>query len=293
VPTQAATVSIFPDLTLNPAADNYAVFGNPVAHSKSPAIHRLFARQTGQTLHYQAVLVPPDRFDEALARFHELGGKGINVTLPFKADAWRAAAVRSPRAEQSGSVNTVWFDEAGRANGDTTDGVGLLLDLARLGMAIRGRRVLVLGAGGAVSAVLADILSQSPSLLVVANRTVVRAEELVRRLGAGVAEACGYAALARRRFDVIINGTSLSLAGGVPPLPNGILADRAGCYDMVYAEYPTAFCRWARERGAARVSDGLGMLVEQAAESFFLWRGVRPLTLPVLSQLRASVLAGR
>ncbi|MBI1732195.1 MAG: shikimate dehydrogenase [Gammaproteobacteria bacterium] len=274
---------------MDPAADNYAVFGNPVAHSKSPLIHRLFAHQFGLTLHYQAVLVPIGRFTEALDRFQILGGRGLNVTLPFKGEAWNAATIRGPRAERCGSVNTLWFDEQGRRHGETSDGLGLVRDLARQGMEVTGRRVLMLGAGGAVGGVLPDILALSPSALVIANRTVARAEDLLQRAagGANNVEACGYPGLAGRRFDLIINGTSLSLAGEVPPIPDGVLAGDAGCYDMVYGDGPTPFCRWAGDRGAARISDGLGMLVEQAAESFFLWRGKRPHTLPVVTGLRA------
>jgi shikimate dehydrogenase len=294
VPPPPPAASIF-ELTLDTAADNYAVFGCPVAHSRSPAIHRLFARQTRQPLHYQAVLVPPGQFAEALDRFRVLGGKGLNITLPFKGDAWHAATVRSPRAERCGSVNTMWFDADGGVHGDTTDGIGLLRDLDRLGMEIPGRPVLVLGAGGAAGAVLPDIVDRAPAHVTVANRTIARAVELVQRLAGGRddVEACGYAALAGRRYQLIINCTSAGLAGAVPPLPNGILADRAACYDLVYGDGPTPFCRWARDRGARRVSDGLGMLVEQAAESFFLWRGVRPATLPVLATLRTSARSGR
>ncbi len=274
---------------MDPAADNYAVFGNPVAHSKSPLIHRLFAQQTGQRLQYQAVLVPPDRFAAALDRFQALGGKGLNITLPFKAEAWAAATRRSARAERCGSVNTLWFDAAGRRCGETTDGIGLMRDLARLGMGVRGRRVLILGAGGAVRGVLADILEQAPSRLVIANRTPARAIELLQHLGAGDgALGCGYDALAGGEFDLIINGTSMVLHGELPPLPAGIVATGGACYDMVYGDVATVFCRWARDQQAALVSDGLGMLVEQAAESFRIWRGVRPETAAVIAQLRSA-----
>ena len=278
-----------PDLILDPAADNYAVFGNPVAHSKSPLIHRFFARQTGQRLHYQAVLVPTGQFVAALDRFQALGGKGLNITLPFKGEAWAAANHRSARAERCGSVNTLWFDNAGRRCGETTDGLGLMRDLARLGMEVRGRRVLILGAGGAVRGVLADVLAQAPSELVIANRTISRGVELLQHLAAGDgAQVCGYLALAGREFDLIINGTSMVLHGELPPLPAGILAAGGACYDMVYGDVDTVFCRWARDQRAAAVSDGLGMLVEQAAESFRIWRGVRPETAVIIERLRSA-----
>ncbi len=265
------------------------MFGNPVAHSKSPLIHHLFAQQTGQHLHYQAVQVPDGQFVTALERFQALGGKGLNITLPFKAEAWAAVTERSPRAAHCGSVNTIRFGNGGRRYGETTDGLGLLRDLARQGMQVRDHQVLVLGAGGAVAGVLPDILAQGPSRLVIANRGVGRAADLLPRTGtSNRVQACAYEALAGQQFDLIINGTSLSLQGTVPPVPDGILASGGGCYDMVYADKPTPFCRWAQQQRAARISDGLGMLVEQAAESFLIWRGVRPETLTVLEQLRLS-----
>lgn len=277
------------DLVLDPAADNYAVFGNPVAHSKSPLIHRAFARQAGQRIHYQAVLVPPGDFAVALDRFQELGGRGLNITLPFKSEAFAAATVCSPRAQHCGSVNTLWFDAGGGRHGETTDGTGLMHDLARQDIGVAGRRVLVLGAGGAVGGVLPDLLATGPGELVVANRTVQRAAELVSRLGAADrVQVCGYPALAGRQFDLVINGTSLGLTGNLAPLPDRLLAPGAHCYDMIYGDGARAFCDWARAHGAAHVSDGLGMLVEQAAESFLLWRGLRPDTVPVIAALRSA-----
>lgn len=277
------------DLVLDPAADNYAVFGNPVAHSKSPLIHQAFARQTGQRIHYQAVLVPPGEFAVALDRFQELGGRGLNITLPFKSDAFAAAVVRSPRAQRCGSVNTLWFDADGRRHGETTDGPGLMRDLARQDIGVAGRRVLVLGAGGAVAGVLPDLLAARPAQLVLANRTVQRAADMVSRLDvADVVQACGYPALAGRQFDLVINGTSLGLTGAVAPLPDRLLAPGAHCYDMIYGDAARPFCAWARTHGAVRISDGLGMLVEQAAESFLLWRGLRPDTAPVIAALRSA-----
>lgn len=289
MPSQPPQPVSIAGLALDPAADNYAVFGNPVAHSMSPLIHAAFARQVGQRIRYQAVLVPVDGFRAALDRFQSLGGRGLNITLPFKAEAFCAAAAASVRAVRCGSVNTLWFEAGGRRHGETTDGIGLMRDLARQGIGIEGRRVLVLGAGGAVGGVLPDLLAAQPAMLVVANRTVARALDMVRRLGAeGGVETCGYPALSGRLFDVVINGTSLGLAGAVAPLPDRLLAPGADCYDMIYGAGAAPFCHWARARGAARVCDGLGMLVEQAAESFLLWRGVRPDTAPVIAALASA-----
>lgn len=287
MPSQPPHVVASAGLVLDPGADNYVVFGNPVAHSLSPAIHAAFARQSGARIHYQPVLVPPGGFAAALDRFQSLGGRGANVTLPFKGDAFAAVAAPAGRAARCGSVNTLWFDDAGVRHGDTTDGTGLMTDLARLGIGLRGRRVLVLGAGGAVGAVLADLHDAAPAQLVIANRTVSRARDLLVRLGiAGTASCCAYAELAGRAFDVVINGTSLGLAGSLAPLPDGLLAPGADCYDMIYGAGARPFCDWARAAGAARVSDGLGMLVEQAAASFRIWRGVGPDTAAVLAALR-------
>lgn len=287
MPSQPPAPVAGTDLVLEPDIDNYVLFGNPVGHSLSPAIHAAFARQTGQRLHYQAVLVPPGGFAAALDRFQSLGGRGANVTLPFKGDAFAAVTAPEPRAARCGSVNTLWFDGAGTRHGDTTDGIGLLADLARLDFGLRDRRVLVLGAGGAVGAVLADLHAAAPAQLVVANRTLSRARDLLARLGiGGTASCCDYPQLARRGFDVIINGTSLGLDGAVAPLPDDLQVRGADCYDMIYGAGARPFCDWARHHGAARVSDGLGMLVQQAAASFRIWRGVEPDPRPVLAALR-------
>jgi shikimate dehydrogenase len=276
------------DFPLDPASDNYGVMGNPVSHSKSPAIHHAFARQTRQNVVYHALLVQPGCFDEALDEFQKAGGRGINVTIPFKYDAHVAVSQRTARADRARSVNTIWFDAAGTTHGDTTDGVGLIRDLRRNNIEVAGAAVLVLGAGGAVSGVLGDLLDCGPERLCIANRTLGKARELVQRLGSALPgmEAVAYEALAGRRFDLLINGTSLSLQGRAPPLPDGILKPGACCYDMVYWDAPTAFMQWAEARNAARVLDGIGMLVEQAAESFYIWRGVRPEVAPVIKMLR-------
>ncbi|MFA5530976.1 MAG: shikimate dehydrogenase [Thiohalomonadaceae bacterium] len=272
--------------------DLYAVMGNPIGHSKSPQIHALFAAQTRQRMTYQAMLVDLGGFEQALGNFQAHGGKGCNVTLPFKEEAWRLMDDRSARAELAGAVNTVVFRPDGARYGDNTDGVGLVRDLKENhGVHLTGRRMLILGAGGAVRGVLGPLLDEKPESVVIANRTLPRATELARAFaGAGDVQACAFEALAGQCFDVVINGTSASLQGDLPPLPEGILAPAAWCYDMMYGAAPTVFMHWATHRGA-QAADGLGMLVEQAAESFLLWRGVRPQTTPVIAALREALTA--
>ncbi len=270
--------------------DHYAVMGNPIAHSKSPLIHAAFAQQTGQVLQYNAILVGTQEgeFAQAVQTFIASGGKGLNITVPFKQAAWALANQRSERAERAGAVNTLWFDEQGRCLGENTDGVGLVRDLIQNhGGQIEGRRVLILGAGGAVRGVLGPLLEAAPLLCVIANRTVSKAEALAELFAAlGNVTACPYDALQGQSFDLIINGTSASLQGQLPPLPDGLLVDGGWCYDMMYASTATVFVQWAQSQRAAFALDGLGMLVEQAAESFYLWRGVRPETAPVIQQVR-------
>lgn len=270
--------------------DFYCVFGNPVAHSKSPVIHAAFAELTGQVIRYEARLAPLEDFAGSLRAFRGEGGRGCNITVPFKEQAWALAEVRSPRAEKAGAVNTLLWGKDDRLYGDNTDGVGLVRDLRQnAGVALAGKRVLVLGAGGAVRGVLSPLLAEQPAQVVVANRTAARAETLAALFAdEGVVTACGFEALAGRQFDVVINGTSASLQGDLPPLPDGMLAPGALAYDMMYGAEPTVFLRWAAQQGAA-TRDGLGMLVEQAAEAFFLWRQVRPSTAPVLAALRAAL----
>ncbi|MBC9070346.1 shikimate dehydrogenase [Thauera sp. CAU 1555] len=273
--------------------DRYAVVGNPVAHSKSPLIHAEFAAQTGQELHYEALLAPLDGFAATVAAFRAAGGRGLNVTAPFKLEAFELADRLSPRAEAAGAVNTLAFD-GGQAYGDNTDGAGLVRDLTHnLGRQLAGRRVLLLGAGGAARGAILPLLMEGPASLVIANRTESRALELADRFraGAGDAElrASSFAGLAGSTFDLVINATAASLSAQSPELPPGVYAPGALAYDMMYGKGDTAFMRAARADGAAAVADGLGMLVEQAAESFQLWRGVRPQTTSVLADLRASI----
>jgi shikimate dehydrogenase len=262
--------------------------GNPVAHSKSPRIHTLFARQTGQDIDYTRILVEPGGLEAAVAAFLELGGKGLNVTVPFKEDAWQLSRTHSPRAERAGAVNTLVLAADGRHFGDNTDGVGLVRDLRdNHGTRLEGTRILLLGAGGAARGVLEPLLLEQPALLVIANRTADRAVELARRFCTlGRIEGCGLPGVAGQRFDLIINATAASLHGDVPDIDPGVIGPHSRCYDMMYGNAPTPFLQWAAGHGAGSVMDGLGMLVEQAAESFFLWRQVRPSTAAVIAALR-------
>ena len=276
--------------------DRYAVIGNPVAHSKSPLIHAEFARQTGQDLSYEAVLAPLDRFRQTVVAFRDAGGKGMNVTVPFKQEAWRLSNELTPRALDAEAVNTLKF-EYDTIIGDNTDGFGLVRDITQnLGFALSGKRVLLMGAGGAARGAMLPLLELRPALLVIANRTPQKAVALAeqfRKKDAAHALAAGcYEDFAGRQFDAVINATSSGLSGELPPLPQGAFAPGALAYDMMYGKGLTPFLRFAQEQGAATVADGLGMLVEQAAESFFVWRGVRPDTAPVLAKLKAALAAG-
>ena len=270
--------------------DLYAVMGNPVAHSLSPRIHAWFAEQTGQDLCYEARCVPLGGFAAAVAGFREEGGKGLNITVPFKQEAWTLAESRSARAERAGAVNTLLIRDDGSLHGDTTDGVGLLRDLMQnLGLSLAGKDILLLGAGGAVRGVLEPLLGQQPRRLLIANRTAERAVALAQAFrDLGTVEGSGFDALAGQRFDLVINGTAAGLRDEVPAIPAEVVDGNSLAYDMMYGVEPTAFVRWCRERGTALAADGLGMLVEQAAESFHLWRGVRPETVAVIARLRGA-----
>ncbi len=270
--------------------DRYAVFGNPIAHSKSPQIHTLFAEQTGQSLIYTAELADIGQFDQAVKNFINNGGKGLNVTVPFKEDAWNCAAQRSPRAQRAGAVNTLKLQDDGSLFGDTTDGIGLLRDLTQNhGIQIKGKTILLIGAGGAVRGVLQALLEQQPTSLLIANRTKHKAVQLADDFSdLGQISGCGLNEINEARFDIVINGTSASLQGELPPLPDSIFKTAACSYDMMYSAQATPFMQWSSTHGAKQVFDGLGMLVEQAAESFYIWRGVRPETAPVIKQLRLA-----
>jgi shikimate dehydrogenase len=263
--------------------DRYAVFGHPIAHSKSPQIHAAFARQTGQDMTYEAILAPKDGFASSVAAFVAAGGRGANVTVPFKEEAYRLADRLSSRAQRAGAVNTLSFETEGIV-GDNTDGAGLVADLTRnQHCALAGRRILLLGAGGAARGVIEPLLDQQPAALVIANRTVSRAQDLAELFDRGV-RACGFDGL-DSPFDLVINATAASLAGELPPLSPRLFTPDTLAYDMMYGR-DTPFLAFARAHGAA-TADGLGMLVEQAAEAFYLWRGARPHTAPVIAALRA------
>lgn len=273
--------------------DHYVVFGNPIGHSKSPLIHRLFAEQTGQTLDYQAALAPLDRFTAFAKHFFE-NGRGANVTVPFKEEAYRMADQLTERGRRAGAVNTLVRQADGSLLGDNTDGAGVVRDLkVNHGVALKDKRILLLGAGGAVRGALEPLLAEEPHVLVVANRTVEKAEQLAQEFAdLGPILPAGYDWL-EEPVDIIINATSASLSGELPPIPPSLIQHgETFCYDMMYGQEPTAFCRWAMQHHAGQAVDGLGMLVEQAAEAFYLWRGVRPDSAPVLAELRRLMAEG-
>ena len=266
--------------------DRYALFGNPLGHSKSPRIHGAFARETGQDMIYETIEAPPGGFAPAVAAFRAAGGRGANVTMPFKLDAFALADDRSERAQRAGAVNALRF-ERGRILADNFDGVGLVNDIrSNQGVEIAGRRVLLMGAGGAVRGALLPLLAERPALLVVANRTVPKAQALgVQFAGLGPLEAGGYEDIGHRAFDLVINATSASMRGELPAVPATAFGKDCLAYDLVYGKGLSPFLRLAHAGGAGRLADGVGMLVEQAAEAFAWWRGVRPTTRQVIAEL--------
>lgn len=270
--------------------DRYAVIGNPIGHSKSPLIHHAFAEQTGQDLEYTRLLGDPEGFEADVRRFFREGGRGLNVTVPFKERACALADDCTARALDAGAVNTLMPGGDGRLRGDNTDGAGLIHDLTvNQGYLLSGSRVLLLGAGGAARGVIRPLLDTGVESLVIANRTAFRAVELARAFRGGAAvRGCGLDELEREGFDLVINATSAGLDGRLPRIPDNILAPGGWVYDMMYASEPTVMVQWGKRHGAARAVDGLGMLVEQAAESFYLWRGKRPDTAPVIRSLREA-----
>ncbi len=269
--------------------DRYAVIGNPVEHSLSPQIHARFAELSDEDVAYHKIFAETDKFIDACTYFFAAGGKGMNVTLPFKQDAYDFADQLTPRAKAAGAVNTLAQQEDGQRIGDNTDGAGLICDLMHnQGLALGKMRILVLGAGGAVRGVLAPLLEQSPVALTLANRTAEKAARLAQHFadygqvrGIGLAETGDFAP-----YDLIINGTSAGLSKQNPQLPDGLFAANACAYDMLYAAQPTPFLRWANSQGVNNCRDGFGMLVEQAAESFYLWRRKRPDTAQIIRKLR-------
>ncbi|MQT84081.1 shikimate dehydrogenase [Pseudomonas sp. FSL R10-2964] len=267
--------------------DRYVVFGNPIAHSKSPVLHRLFAEQTGQAMQYDTLLAPLDDFAGCATEFF-LQGRGANVTVPFKEDAYRLADQLTARAQRAGAVNTLSKLADGVLLGDNTDGAGLVRDLTvNAGFSLKGKRVLILGAGGAVRGALEPLLAEGPASVTIANRTVEKAELLAELFSdLGPVAASGFDWL-HEPVDLIINATSASLSGELPPIASSLIEPgKTLCYDMMYGKEPTPFCVWTSGHGAGQVMDGLGMLAEQAAEAFYLWRGVRPDTAPALAELR-------
>lgn len=267
--------------------DQYVVVGHPVAHSLSPFIHSLFARQTGQSLNYRLMDVEPEDFLERLRAFFAAGGRGANVTLPHKVRALSLADELTERASRASAVNTLAVRADGTLLGDNTDGAGLVQDLTvNLALTLRARDILLIGAGGAARGVVAPLLARGPRRVLVANRTADRAAALAATFsGLGSVEGCGFEEIQPQPFDLIVNATSASLTGELPGVPADAFGPDTFCYDMAYGRGDTPFVRWAREMGCRNAVPGWGMLVEQAAESFRLWRGVRPHTAPVLAAL--------
>ncbi len=264
--------------------DQYAVMGNPIQHSWSPRIHQFFAKQTQQSLSYRPILVPLDAFSQSISDFKAQGGKGLNITLPFKQQAYQQVDQLSERAKIAQAVNTISFNPDGSSFGDNTDGIGFVRDVIdHHQFSLKNARILILGAGGAVRGILAPLIQESPASILIANRTKENAQLLATEFDLQVS---AVAELAKYQFDLVINATSASLTGAELDLPQAILSDQAFCYDMVYGKGITPFMAWATHNRAAKVSDGLGMLIEQAAEAFFLWRKVRPNTPPILERLK-------
>ncbi|HEV2287167.1 MAG TPA: shikimate dehydrogenase [Steroidobacteraceae bacterium] len=273
---------------MSAAPDPYGVVGHPVSHSLSPFIHAMFARETGQAMSYRLYDVSPGEFAAFVAGFFDRGGRGLNITVPHKIAAVEAANELTARAAHAASVNTLALRDDGTILGDNTDGVGLVRDLCdNLGLVVTNRRVLIIGAGGATRGVLAPLLGLSPALVVIANRTPERAASLAAAFAdLGATQGVGFEDVGSEPFDLIVNATSASLSGEMPPVAPGVIGRATVCYDLAYGRAATAFIDWARAHGCAQAVQGWGMLVEQAAESFRLWRGVRPATGTVLMALR-------
>lgn len=277
-----------------PRIEDYAVMGNPIKHSKSPQIHSLFASQTNQLINYTAIQVDSGGFKQAVGNFIAHKGKGLNITVPFKEEAWALVDERSERAERAGAINTIKLVD-NKLFGDNTDGVGLVNDLKNnYKIVLAGKCILLMGAGGAARGVLAPLLSEKPQNITIVNRTQSKAKDLAEHFSdLGNISGCGYEDLSQsvlngQQFDIIINATAASLQGELAPLPDNIVASNGCCYDMMYGQ-KTPFMQWAEAQGVTAIADGLGMLVEQAAESFNIWRGVRPDTNVVLNILRKEL----
>jgi shikimate dehydrogenase len=273
-------------ICMNDVPDRYAVVGYPVQHSWSPFIHAMFAKQTGQAITYNRLEIAPQHFVSEVQRFFEQGGKGLNITLPHKQAARALSGFCTPRAEMAGAVNTL-LPQEGRLLGDNTDGAGLIADLTRnLGLELRETRILLLGAGGAARGVVGPLLGTGPAYLEIVNRNGERASALAQEFAAlGNVHGCEFAAATDSAFDLVLNATAASLQDAVPPVPAGAVTEQTLCYDMGYGLGDTAFTQWAKQHGAGHAVTGWGMLVEQAAESFQLWRGIKPQTRPVLNAI--------
>ena len=267
--------------------DAYAVIGNPISHSKSPLIHTAFAQQTDQAMRYDAILSPQNEFQQTVSSFHQQGGKGINVTVPFKIEAYELATHLTKRAQMAQAVNTLKFEDH-EILGDNTDGAGLVCDITKnLNIPIEAKRILLMGAGGAARGVILPILQHNPTILAIANRTPQKAQALQQQFAThGEIVAGEFMDFSGEQFDIIINATSASLHDALPALPERIFANNSLAYDMMYSLEPTSFLLFAKQNGASHLADGMGMLVEQAAESFFLWRGIRPETKSVIAKLK-------
>jgi len=270
--------------------DSYAVIGNPISHSKSPLIHTAFSQQTNQPMQYVAILAPLDGFQTAVTSFRQQGGKGLNVTVPFKLEAYQLSTRLTERATIAQAVNTLKF-ENDEILGDNTDGAGLVRDIEfNLGISIATKRILLMGAGGAARGAILPLLQQKPSILAIANRTPSKAEALQQQFTSyGNIVSGDFTSFSDENFDIIINATSASLHDALPELSANVFADDALAYDMMYSHEPTRFLKFAQQNGVRHLADGIGMLVEQAAESFFLWRGIRPQTKPVITMLKSQI----
>ena len=273
--------------------DRYAVIGNPISHSKSPLIHARFARETGQDIEYGALLGPLDGFAAVVRSFRAAGGLGLNVTVPFKLAACELADFRSERVRLAGAANALKFDLQG-IHAENFDGIGLVNDIEHnLGLALRGKRILLVGAGGAARGVLLPFLEREPAELVIVNRTLRTAEQLAEMVAAyGKVSSAGYSDIPGERFDLVVNASSASLSGDALPLPQNVFSRSGLAYEMAYGKGLTPFLQLAADAGTGRLADGAGMLVEQAAESFFWWRGVRPATAELVRELSLPLQAG-
>ena len=275
----------------NKNIDRYAVMGRPITHSKSPQIHQQFAKQTAQDLTYEKIEVETENFSKDVASFQNNNGKGLNITVPLKEEAFKLATELTKRARRAGAVNTLILHDKNNYTGDNTDGIGLVRDLTQNHQTeLKDKDILILGAGGAVRGILEPFLQEKPSKLVIANRTLSRAQDLAADFSdITYIEVFEFSELEGQQFDIIINGTSASLSGELPPLPDNLLKENSTTYDMMYGKDDTPFMTWSKNNNASKVIDGLGMLVEQAAESFFCWRKVRPETKGIIDSIRASL----